>query len=645
MIKATLGSIGGKLVADLFETTSLLLGRVKVNEYGLNALLQLDIVAKIELPMGSICEEMCELLVTDFNPLIQNTLDEKAPMAAVLDSGIFSGNPLLRDVIVCEEDFDQTEQTTNDMNGHGTGVAGIVAYGDFLDNTSATIYKPLVRVCNGKIMHNQNMLNNNYPSFRDDKRPEVIVRDAIEYFYNEYGCRIFNLSAGNSDYIYNGGRQMAWAEVLDNLAKKLDIVIVISAGNVGEPQLHEVNSREGVQQNVRNQLFDAEHRLIDPATAALCVTVGAITRNDEPEVTGIRQLRISAGPKNSPSVFTRIGYGVNKSVKPEFVDFGGNFAIHQIQRGHTKWYKNDRELSEKTLNNTNDRLFKCYCGTSFSAPRVTHLAARIERELEKQNEKKPTANLIRAMLANSASITNEMKEWANESVDAMYEGKKNIKQERRMRLLGYGQVSEEILSSKRNAVTLFAEDKLPLRSFHLYKIPVPSEFLKVKGNKRISVSLAYNPSTRLSRKEYLSNNLWMEIYRRIDEDELALCKTKMESDSKIEIPSRFDKNKADFLPGGTEIDTSTLQQRLWCKGEKGGDDLLWNEEEPYIWILVAGKEKFNHAEIYEPQDYALVITFSYDGKEDIQLHNKLKERVHERVKVRQDIRERAQVRR
>ena len=49
----------------------------------------------------------------------------------MLDSGIFTGNPLLKSVVVAEEDFDTTEHTTADMNGHGTGVAGIVVYGDF----------------------------------------------------------------------------------------------------------------------------------------------------------------------------------------------------------------------------------------------------------------------------------------------------------------------------------------------------------------------------------------------------------------------------------------------------------------------------------------------------------------------------------
>ena len=52
------------------------------------------------------------------------------------------------------------------------------------------------------------------------------------------------------------------------------------------------------------------------------------------------------------SVFTRVGKGVNGAIKPEFVDYGGNFAIHQIPRGSDRWQKSDRLIMEPTLNHT-----------------------------------------------------------------------------------------------------------------------------------------------------------------------------------------------------------------------------------------------------------------------------------------------------
>jgi len=110
-------------------------------------------------------------------------------------------------------------------------------------------------------MHNEN----GNPCFPEDKRPEQLVKEAVEYFHKEYNCRIFNLSAGDLDHLYNGGRQFAWAEMLDQLARNLDIVIIISAGNVPEPYLHEFTSRDDLLEKSRDQLFQLDHKLIDPA--------------------------------------------------------------------------------------------------------------------------------------------------------------------------------------------------------------------------------------------------------------------------------------------------------------------------------------------------------------------------------------------
>ena len=86
-----------------------------------------------------------------------------------------------------------------------------------------------------------------------------------------------------------------------------------------------------------------------------------------------------------------------------------------------------------------------------------------------------------------------------------------------------------------------------------------------------------------------------------------------------------------------------MQQRIWRKGPRGGSDLLWDENEPYIYILVTGKERFKYAEQEAPQDYALAITFSYGSIDDIELYNKLRQNV--RIKDRHRVRTRTHVKR
>lgn len=639
-INKALGTGGSKLLEDLLPLTSLLLGRVRVNIFTVKVLLDLDMVAYVELPISEIKTELSPTIPNpNFSPIIQNDLNSSSPLAAVLDSGIFSANPLLEGVVCAEKDFDNTENSTNDFNGHGTGVAGIVAYGDFYNKSN--VFKPQVRICNGKIMHN----DNGSTSFCEDKRPEQLVKEAIEYFNSEYGCRIFNLSIGDCDMIYTGGRQFAWAKLLDEMSKKLDIVIIVSAGNVTNPNINNFKTRNELSIKCRDNLFAPEHRLIDPATSALSVTVGAIARTSEPEVLENRLGRLSVGEKDYMSVFTRVGKGVNKSIKPELVDYGGNFAISTMGTDEKIWIRNDRNLFELSLNNKKDCVFKGGCGTSFSAPHVTHIAARIEKMLEQQLKEKPSSNLIKAMLVNSARYSENMKNWASESNDEFDSSVKNKIQERRLRLIGFGKIDDSSLFSTDNKVTLFAEDKLELRNYHIYKIQIPEEFLKGKSKKRISISLSYNPNTNMNRKEYLANNLWFEVYRKIDENELI--KYKSNKNKKNNIKEYLDDlpniNKANFSPGYTELQRSTLQQRVWEKNKGGGSDLLWDENEPVINILVTGKERIKHKNYDTKQDYALVITFEYDSEESIELYDKLKESVNIKERTRARVNDRTKI--
>ncbi|MDR1179260.1 MAG: S8 family serine peptidase, partial [Spirochaetales bacterium] len=263
-IKMALGTGDSTLLGDLFVLPNLLLGRAKVNRFTLEVLRKLDLIAQVDFPIGVIATEQCELYSADFVPAVNNMLDENAPLACVIDSGIFSGNSLLSKIIVAEEDFDLTEETTSDFNGHGTGVAGIVAYGDLTDyDKENRVFNPLVRLCNGKVMHNDSTWNT--PVFDESKRPEELVASAIRYFHENNNCRVFNLSAGFESRIYNGGRQMAWASLLDALSRELDVVIIVSAGNVPSPDVPVFTGREDLMENTRNQLLSEEHRLIDPA--------------------------------------------------------------------------------------------------------------------------------------------------------------------------------------------------------------------------------------------------------------------------------------------------------------------------------------------------------------------------------------------
>lgn len=625
------------LTYDLFRTPSLLLGRALITRQCLQDLLSLDLIATVDLPPKPRPEDRFDLWHCPPPAVHVYSLPEQAPMAAVVDSGVLSGHPLLNNNVVLEEvDFRSGDSTETDLNGHGTAVAGTVVYGDIVSAISEGRWVPRVRICSAKVLRHDPDTND--AVFPDDRRPEALVDEAIRYFHEHRGCRVFNVSIGNRDAVYEGGRQLAWAETLDRLVRELDIVIVISAGNVSEPCIPGGWTRDEMMENARNQLLLPEHRLVDPGTASLCLVVGSIARRDDASVQAHAAMpRLSMGPKDSPSVFTRCGFGVAGAIKPDLVDYGGNYALQQWPGNRPRWHKTDTCLCEPVLrlDADADRFLRGANGTSYAAPHVTHICSLVEHALRSQMGFTPSANLIRAMVVNSATIPSASREWASGAADPNDHRSLVRTSEYVSRMLGYGKASSSICWSTSNRITLYAETELPVGDFHVYTLRIPPEFFRGRFAKRIAISLAYNPPTRLSRYAYIANRLWFEVYRGLTPDQLENFRRRRNRDDEGDLPSAPRESTAAFKPGRDAVQNSTVQLRTWEKGPMGGNDLLrvpdgWADA--ILTILVAGKERFPHAEQAEPQSYALVVTLACDS-DDIDLYNVIRQRVRIRQRV------------
>ena len=455
--------------------------------------------------------------------------------------------------------------------------------------------------------------------FHDEHRVEDQLKRAIEYFHSEYECRVFNLSIGHIDRLYSGGRQLPWAELLDEIARTLDIVIVISAGNVPNPAIpNAIDSRE-FQEKVANNLGQPTHRLIDPSTAALCLSVGAVARRDDPSLFG-SGTRLAASTQGCPSAFTRCGPGVAGAVKPELVAPGGNFAVDSIAGGAI-WRRNDVNLGEPTLNHdfTSGRPLNAVCGTSVAAAHVTHIAARMEAHLRDQFQAKPSQNLVRALLVNSARVNDNVRRYLNG-------------QDATLNSVGYGQPDVEYCWSLGNRVTLVTEEIIDYRTFHIYSLVVPEEFLKQSGKRSISVSLAYDPPTRLSRQSYIATAMWLEIFGGLTTTEVIEYRSKYEGDGEPpKVPSR---NRLSFKPGGQTIRMSTVQRRNWHSNQ---GTLFLNRPDPNgdptLHIFVGCQPKFPNPLAEESQRYALAVTLEHESQ-SVDIYNEVRSRVRTKARIR-----------
>ena len=103
------------------------MARVRVPPQGLDALLDLMVVERVRVPVAPFLEP------SDWLTATADDLTAAAPIevtVGVIDDGVHSGHPLLRDVVVSERAIPSDRQWSV-PGTHGSMVAGLAAYGDF----------------------------------------------------------------------------------------------------------------------------------------------------------------------------------------------------------------------------------------------------------------------------------------------------------------------------------------------------------------------------------------------------------------------------------------------------------------------------------------------------------------------------------
>ena len=616
---------GGRVHQDPLVIPSLILAKVEANRVLLDDLLRLDLVALVDLPPAPLPEDSFDLFQTIDVPDILPQVSKDGPLACIVDSGIVPGHPLLREVLVDEVDFDSGENTAVDMNGHGTNMSGFVVYGDIAHRMQSNDWDPQVRICSAKVLRNEGSSFNpggNRPVFPDEERVEGSAPNKQSNTSTQnMAVGYSTCQLGHSDRIYTGGRQLPWAELLDELAKTLDILIIISAGNAVSEVPCAINS-PGFQQAVIESLRDPDRRLIDPATAALCLTVGSIARRDDPHPQALGT-RLAAVPQGCPSPFTRRGPGVSDAIKPELVAPGGNFAVDSLFVNNPRWIQNDPNLVEPTLNRNfvSGSLIHATNGTSVATAQVTHIAARMEASLRDQLNGPPSQNLVRALLVNSAQQSSDITSYFSETEDMMSTA-------------GYGQPNVEFCWSLRNRVSLISEDEIPVGEFHVYSLILPELFLNEEGKRSISVSLAYDPPTRLSRRDYIANSMRLDFFGGLTTEQVINYRAHFAGSADPPIVPDRNRLNSSFTPSARAFGMSTVQKRIWRSNQ---GTLFLNRRDhdgnATLQIVVRCRQMFRNPLAEDAQRYALVVTLAHDSQ-SIDLYQEVRANIRTRQEAR-----------
>jgi hypothetical protein len=597
-IREYVASLGGRATDDYVDS-ALVLVRLKASGRVIKAILSIDAISTIDLPprVSLTVSQQLDISLQDLGQV--PAPPDNATGICILDSGVTGGHPLLGPALGEATVVPPRLGSSADENGHGTMVAGLALYGDVQDCIHRRQFVPQLRLYSARVLNRDN-------KFDDDTLITTQMRQSIEYFRNTYGCRVFSASLGDDSLPFNGGKVSAWASILDHLSRELDVLVVVSVGNYDHEPSQDRDSDHHVQ-GYPHYLMDPPARIIEPATGCIVLTVGSLANSANVPIgqSGNVAYRPIAQP-GQPSPFTRSGPGIGGAIKPELCEYGGNL----VYDGYTHRTRSSSESSIVSLNRDYvQRLFQTDAGTSYAAPKVAHIAARVWSGFPQGG-----TNLIRSLLAASATVPEEALQILNPV------GESAVRQ-----LCGYGVPSHDrALHSDANRVVLYAQGELPFDMFHIYEVPIPDEIYNVGGQRRISVTLAFDPPVRHSRLDYLGTKMSFRLIRgkSIGEVEAAFKKRNEEDQQVDRIGPPYD---CPLDPKPTEREGGTLQKASFT---------MKRTPEPYgdMYFLVVRCERAWALDEHAPQRYATVVTVEHQAQ--VNLYARIQSRLQIPVRLR-----------
>ena len=317
----------------------------------------------------------------------------------------------------------------------------------------------------------------------------MLLQVVRRYLLSPKRTRLYNQSI-NHRTPYSGRHMSPWATMMDALSFEEDVLFIQSAGNLPQVCLVPKDASNQRFWGVTEHLASGEYpvylrlpccRISNPAQSLQAITVGSIIHSSF--VDGDYS---SLGNVDRPASYSRTGLGIWDSIKPDVVEYGGDFVRDSgdppsisVHNGFTP------ELLRTTLLGGAER-GRDDVGTSFAAPKVAHIAAQLQATLPSE----PTL-LYRALIAQSA----RWPEWAvaaEEPLDVLQH-------------IGYGVPSlARATENTAYRVTMITNGLQHIRAgeAHIFQITIPHA-LRMATRRldfRIEVTLSYASGPRRTRR-------------------------------------------------------------------------------------------------------------------------------------------------
>lgn len=600
-------------ICDQLVTASFALFRIKIKGNLLNDILQFNEVSFIDRPT-QLKFNPFELQSVDVNDLTIYPPDENSTGILIFDSGVTAGHPLLSQAIGEQQNYQEIEDNLTDTVGHGTSVAGCCLYGDLESCLEQKTFKASNYLYSAKVMYGVKRPDGVIIAQYDDRKLlENQLQDALTYFLNNttFKIKVVNISLGNSNEVWHESKthQFPLASLIDEFARQYqDVVFLVSSGNQDPRNFYD--SIGQIVDNYPNYLVDDNRfKIINPGTASLALTVGSISpgvrifdRDEDVIWTEIAE-------EDHPSPFTRSGFCLNKMIKPEFVEYGGNLILSD-----TNGYIRENMGSNLLLlsNVLTNNLFRFDKGTSFSTPKIANTIGKISNKFPSKS-----SNFIKNLAIQSASYP----------LIPNLEGTNSEKEEKLLRLMGYGLPNyEKAIFSFENRVVLFDESQLGIGKVAVYTVNVPNLFLETSGRKRLSIVLTYNPLTRSTRGDsYIANAMDFRLYHSVTPETVASVFSTYQTILDEEL-SPTELRRYEF----TNLNPTVRPRKSSCH-QKGIVDFKTKSINNPLSLAVISYDKWN-PDVNFLQNYCISICIEHE--EEIDIYNEINVEIQTRLRVR-----------
>ncbi|MDQ6957214.1 MAG: S8 family peptidase, partial [Mariprofundaceae bacterium] len=589
-------------ITDQLITKSFILLRVKLSKQVFDEIIQLKEISRIDRP-AAVQFNPFEMVSPDIQALQTFPPDDNATGILIIDSGIVSNHPMLEKCVGGEENFQTGENQTQDTVGHGTAVAGCAVYGDIEQALENKNFTPSNWLFSAKVMYAEKDWDGKpiKATYDPEKLLEHQFKDAVERFLSnpEYHIKVVNISLGNAHEVWHKhySRQLPLAALIDELAFMFPhVVFIVSVGN--QSPLSCYDSVADVIENYPKYLLENDNfKLINPATAALALTVGSIAGEEkiEQERYGAENIKTAIAQAHQPSPFTRTGLGINGMIKPELVEYGGNLILAE-QYGRIV---QDKGGQLPLLNNqVTNPIIRFDMGSSFSAPKVAHLVGKIANQFPDKS-----ANFIKNMLLVGADYPFSPSKEFYRTQD------KKKAEQAHLAIAGYGLSQfDRAIHSFDNRAVLWDEGKITMNQIKVYSLQLPKLFFIEAGKKKIIVTLTFTPETRATRGDsYLGNRMEFHLFHSVNPQVLIEKYGVIENNAdQVNAPDDLKQFEIDFFPGGN-MRKAGCHQKAWKLYKRAPTH---RTESPISLVLLnVNKWIGDYSRV---QDYCISVVFEHE---------------------------------